>query len=160
MSREIRRVPKGWEHPRNEKGQYIAMFDEDYDSAAEEWTLSFSLWAKGEHKDQLKDSGAGKKYKHYWDWAGEPPDKESYRPRFVDPADHFQIYETVSEGTPISPVFENKTEIISWLVGKGYSEIAAKKFAEYEYAPTMMAIPGRGLVMNIHALDDSVKEEK
>ena len=37
MGREIRRVPKGWEHPRDEGGKYIPMFDQSYDDAAKEW---------------------------------------------------------------------------------------------------------------------------
>ena len=37
MGREIRNVPEGWVHPKNEYGNYQPMFDKTYKEAAEEW---------------------------------------------------------------------------------------------------------------------------
>jgi hypothetical protein len=52
-------------------------------------------------------------------WEGGPPRPDSYRPAFESAPTAFQVYETVSEGTPISPVFETRDELIDWLVNDG-----------------------------------------
>jgi len=50
--------------------------------------------------------------------------------------DGLQVWETVSEGSPVSPVFANEDTLVQWLVGEGYSEPAARSFATHEWAPT------------------------
>lgn len=37
MGREIRRVPMDWEHPKDERGYFIPLFDRDYESVGLEW---------------------------------------------------------------------------------------------------------------------------
>jgi hypothetical protein len=49
----------------------------------------------------------------------EPPEGEGY-----------QIWETVSEGSPISPVFEEKEGMVGWLIEEGYTRKAAENFAK------------------------------
>lgn len=39
--------------------------------------------------------------------------------------DAWQVWETVSEGSPVSPVFATPEEVVRWLVGEGYSEPVA-----------------------------------
>jgi hypothetical protein len=56
---------------------------------------------------------------------------------------HFQIYENVSEGTPVSPIFSSLQAIKTWLVTQGYSEGAAKQFIESGHAP-MLVIKQKG----------------
>lgn len=54
------------------------------------------------------------------EWHGEAPDPEYYRPRWTaDEATHYQLYETVSEGTPLSPPFASKAELVEYLVERG-----------------------------------------
>lgn len=48
----------------------------------------------------------------------------------------WQLWETVSEGSPISPVFKSREELVRHLVGKGYSPKAAEAFCESGWAPT------------------------
>ena len=60
---------------------------------------------------------------------------ESYEPP-AGPG--WQLWETVSEGSPISPVFATKEEFIAYLVGQGNSEEDAKAFCESEWVPTMV----------------------
>ena len=73
------------------------------------------------------------------EWEGyEPPEGEGW-----------QLWENVSEGSPISPVFDTKEKFIEWLVGEGYSRIAAENFSKSGYAPSMAVIPGQGLVRDI-----------
>jgi hypothetical protein len=105
MSREIRRVPPDWEHPKDEKGHYKPLFDRIH------------LWKKGE-------------------------------------ATHYQIYEDVSEGTPVSPIFASLDEMKTWLLEQGYSEKAASKFVKYGWAPSMIFSSEKGISgIGIHSLD-------
>lgn len=50
--------------------------------------------------------------------------------------DGYQIWSTVSEGTPISPVFQNKESLIQWLVKGGTSIESARAFVESGWVPT------------------------
>lgn len=147
MGREIRMVPKGWEHPKGKNGEFMPMFDEDFESAAREWLDSCILWDNNEHETLYNDPNLKKSYPFYWQWAGQSPSEEYYRPKFEN-ANCFQIYENVTEGTPVSPVFESKHEMFNWLVSEGYPEEAARTLIEYELAPSMMVRGGK-IAMNI-----------
>jgi len=132
MGREIRRVPLGWEHPRDDKGHYKALYDQCYTEAADEWLQGLRKWEAGEDPNRAKYPDI----RYFWDWDGSPPDGESYRPAFESEPTAYQIYETVSEGTPTSPVFETEEEIVSYLVAKGHSETAARGFVKGGWAPS------------------------
>lgn len=67
MGKEIRRVPVGWEHPLNEDGNYQPMYDEDYETKAQEWIKGLVEWEAGTHPDK-----PGHDYR-YWERAGDPP---------------------------------------------------------------------------------------
>lgn len=163
MGREIRRVPKGWEHPENDDERcrertrdtryykpteyqygrcFIPMYDNDYETAAQEWLANFDLWRSGKHEDQQGEYASSAKY--FWEYHG-PPDEKYYRPKFDSEPTCYQVYETVSEGTPTSPVFETLDELAAYLVTQGYSEKAAHNFAHDGYAPSMVMFnPGNG----------------
>jgi hypothetical protein len=49
---------------------------------------------------------------------------------------HYQVYETVSEGTPVSPVFATEEEIVLWCLSQGHSEKAARSFVEAKWVPS------------------------
>lgn len=141
MSREIRRVPKGWEHPKDEHGDYIPLYDADYQTTAQEWLEACIAWSKGEHPDQKKHPSVSE-YKYYWEYDNPPPDPKSYRPKWDEGPTCYQIYETVTEGTPVSPVFESDEELVAWLITQGYSEKEARSFAKHSFAPSMTIIDG------------------
>jgi hypothetical protein len=61
----------------------------------------------------------------------------------------WQVWETVSEGSPISPVFETPEELVTWLVGQGYSRAAAEGFVKVGNVPSMVYTPKTGLVSDI-----------
>jgi len=155
MGREIRRVPKGWEHPRNKHGHYKPMWDETYEMAAQKWLQELFKWEDGSHPDRKEAEEMGCRY--VWDWHGGPPDKDQYRPEFADEPNSYQIYENVSEGTPVSPIFETKEEMLEWLIKQGYSAEAAKIFIENEYVPTA-AIEGGRIIWDIEMFKPSKKE--
>ncbi|WP_285011240.1 hypothetical protein [Pedobacter faecalis] len=106
MGREIRRVPEGWEHPK-ENGRYIPMFDTFYLDALNDWLKEHNAWQLGTHADLIGNPDRKIEYPFYAMWGGNPPDVESYHTRLYshDELTHIQLYESTSEGTPLSPVF-------------------------------------------------------
>lgn len=53
---------------------------------------------------------------------GEKPDPGDYMPDWTDDqATHYQMYENVSEGTPISPVMDSPESLARWLAENGAS---------------------------------------
>lgn len=127
MGREIRRVIPNWEHPKytnddapysNRVGQYRPLFDEDYETAIAEWIDNHQKWLLGEHEDQK--NGQNSEYKYYAQWNGNAPEVEQYRPKWPEgSATWYQVYETVSEGTPVTPPFQTQDELIDYLVTNG-----------------------------------------
>ena len=169
MGREIRRVPANWQHPtktcehspwhggcdeakRNGGQCYQPLYDQDYETAAKEWLDGCIAWANKTHEDYCEDSP------YYWDYAGAPPSEEYYRPK-VDEADRtwVQVYETVSEGTPVTPPFATKAGLIDYLVAHGdfwdqlqgeggWTRENAISFVGLEYAPSMVvAVTSEGV---------------
>lgn len=55
----------------------------------------------------------------------------------------WQVWETVSEGSPVSPVFATAPELENWLISEGYSEGAAEAFTRKGWVPTGMMTDGR-----------------
>lgn len=145
MGREIRRVPPNWEHPRWTRdetseprriGQYKSLYDKDYDTAAAKWLAELA---------DFKPTGHSK---YYWEYAGGPPNEKSYRPKFAAEPTWYQVYETVSEGSPVTPPFATQDELIEYLVTTGemagtqyqrrYSRPAAEKLVrDTGWAPSM-----------------------
>lgn len=117
MGREIRRVPANWQHPRHEygerQGQFKPLHDQSYDDACREWWQRACRWHNGEV--DASDAKYVAQYPWFWQWGGNPPHKDGYREAFKNEATHYQIYETVSEGTPVSPVFATEAEMIEWM---------------------------------------------
>lgn len=114
MGREVRRVPADWEHPKRDNGHYRPMFDKSYRVASEEWIAGMMKWEAGDKPDSAGEIGC----RYYWEWYGAPPDADegTYREREWTPeeATHYQLYETTSEGTPISPIFDNLDDLCMW----------------------------------------------
>lgn len=123
MGREIRRVPPNWEHPRytaddapprhhSYVGEFRPLFDRPFDPALREWLVEYEQWRAGTHPDQDNTN----RHLEYWQWDGGPPDPSSYRPEWPEgSATWWQVYETVSEGTPITPPFATPEELVNWL---------------------------------------------
>ena len=178
MGREIRRVPKGWEHPQKERcphwggldahgepGDYQhrkcfkSLYDKDFETAAREWISNFEAFQRGEHP---KQDWIQKFYKYYWEYDG-PPDVDYYREIAWTEAEAtcYQIYETVSEGTPTSPVFETLDEMRVWLIQQGYSEKAAENFTKDGWVPSAVYTPETGFISGIEVagLDLPKKDE-
>ncbi len=130
MGRQVRRVPPGWEHPKNDGGSFIPLRE---DSPAA-WDLAAAKWAEGlcndyrggwEPKSQRDDMT-------YTEWAGERPDPAECMPEWQDAErTHYMMYEDTTEGTPISPAFASPEELAHWLAATGASAFGGMT-ASYE----------------------------
>lgn len=113
MGREVRKVPPKWEHPkmegwRGERGDLQPMFDRPYEDARREWLEGLAA-----HKPE-ECNGCD-----YWEWCGNPPERSYYRPWRDEEATWLQVWETVSEGTPVSPPFATREELAQYLAEHG-----------------------------------------
>ena len=161
MGREIRRVPSDWQHPKR-KDIYVPMYDEDYDTASQKYQDGVIAWANGDKRDE---EGKLLEEKYYWQYYGNPPSLDHYRQRKWTPeeATHYQMYETVSEGTPVTPVFATLEDLADWLVNKGemadtmyerrYSREAADAFCKEQWAPSLVVMNGK-LMTGVESLGD------
>lgn len=158
MGREVRRVPPSWVHPRDEDGHYIPLLDRDFEAELREWKEQNALWERGEHPDQ--EAFPQFADQPYSEWAGEIPDPALYRPKWAEEPTAYQVYENVTEGTPISPVFPTKEQLIDWLVNDGsgmglggtrqrMSRRAAEAFVEDGSSVSMVFTPKTGLTSGI-----------
>jgi len=116
MGREARRVPPTWTHPKNEDGHKRPLY------CAE--------WFDGDVQDWIENPD---------DWPKKPV-PEDYMPKWPEgEATHWQMYETCTEGTPISPVCQTPELLAKWLV-----ENKASTFANFtaDYETWMRIIRG------------------
>lgn len=170
MGREIRRVLPNWEHPKRSKPNYRLgimeesyqpMHDMEFEAAMKEWLDSLENWLEtgfAKVRNDGDDVKYGKKpykpeepYRAFFEWHGSPPDPEYYRPSWKDDeATWFQVYETVSEGTPVTPPFQTQEELIDYLATNGdywdqkrgdgaWSRKSAEQFVNRGHAMSMVA---------------------
>lgn len=85
-------------------------------------------------------------------------DNEDFEPLEPPTGNGYQIWETTTEGSPISPVFETKDKLINYLIQQGYSEGAAEQFAEHGWAPSGAIGNGR-IYNNIESLNMARPDE-
>ena len=134
MSREVRRVPENWEHPTNERGHKPLLgwaFSEDRD----QWIEESKQWENGLESDfhggwePISGCHQGMTYA---DYAGEPPEPKDYMPEWDESElTHIMMYETCTEGTPISPAFKTPEELARWLAENDASAFGSQT-ATYE----------------------------
>lgn len=170
MGREIRRVPANWQHPMIDKPNYRRnimdqvyqpLYDREFAPAMREWIAEWDAWERGERPSYCSDEN---KNMQFWEWSGPPPDPTYYRPAWK-PEDMtwYQVYETVSEGTPVTPPFATREELVEYLVANGdfwdqkrraegnsFMECAPWKRKDAEafvfgggYAPSLVVIDGK-----------------
>lgn len=144
MGREVRMVPPNWNHPLDPmNGRFRPMFDQTYESARDQW-LSGIAAHKPEECDGLD----------YWEWSGNPPDRGMYRPWNDAEATWVQVWETVTEGTPVTPPFPTREQLVDHLVmngddwdqkrgARGWDRKQAEAFVAEGWAPSMMIVGGK-----------------
>jgi len=145
MGREVRFVPKGWEHPKDEHGHYIPLFDG--------YKKDLAGFAEKIETDGLE---------HAIDYYGGGPLREDYMDVDMDQESRIllMMYEDTSEGTPISPAFETAEELAQWLADTGASAFGGMT-ASYEAwlstikagsAPSAIFSPQTGFISGVEAM--------
>jgi hypothetical protein len=114
MGREIRKVPENWEHPKDYRGHYKPLYDYDFNEWASQWMEDLQQWLN-EYPTGFKEHN-GEKWA-FWEWGDGPaPDRDECRPSWKpEEMTAYQIYENVTEGTPVSPVFRTEADMRAWL---------------------------------------------
>jgi hypothetical protein len=125
MGREIRRVPPNWRHPKRnpDRNPYRhtglqPMYDCTFERRFAEWLEDFDRIRAGDLTDIQREVYP----RGLADWLcdeGQPIDPDYYRPWKDEEATWFQLWETVSEGTPVSPPFATKEELADHLAEHG-----------------------------------------
>ncbi len=168
MGREVRRVPADWQHPkhwtgglRGPKERYKPLFPgEDYQPRVDQWDEECAKWKAGWRPDYCTDEDD--RALCYEEWSGQRPHREDYMPNWpVDQRTHLMMYETTSEGTPISPAFSTPEELARWLTDNNASAFGDST-ASYEgwlrvasggYACSMV-IGAQGVQSGVDAFTD------
>lgn len=123
MGREVRMVPKDWKHPTDSDGKLIPLLKGSFAQADAYWNDGYEAWQRGEVENYVT---GGPKWKpkeasalecdSYTEWAGRRPSPDEYMPSFAEgSATMLMMYESTSEGTPISPAFASPEELARWL---------------------------------------------
>lgn len=154
MGREVRKVPADWQHPKDEQGQLVRLRT-GYSRDVAEFMAILADPERG-LQEAIEEMGA--------------PDKNDYMPEWPESeATHLMMYETTSEGTPISPAFETAEELARWLADTGASAFASMT-ATYDqwlatvrrgfsvsmiYSPEQGLLPGAAMSANTEAKDET-----
>jgi hypothetical protein len=155
MGREIRRVIPNWQHPKN-GDKFIPMHDESVQEAWDEWLGNWGrisqLDEAAQRKELLIECSVFNLYTEFCSYYGTSPDPDYYRPCWTaEDATWYQVYETVSEGTPMSPPFETADELVYYLCNHGtfwdskkWSMLAATNFVKNsQWLPSFAMDNGR-----------------
>ena len=132
MGREVRMVPKDWQHPKDENGNFIPLLGGDYRAHADEWCEQLRWWIDGD-TDKIKyfaECHAENPIDTIWrfvEFAGPPPQQKDYMTLWLNAAaDHYMMYEDTSEGTPISPAMPTPEALADWLYENGANAFAGE----------------------------------
>lgn len=135
MGRQVMMVPPNWSHPtefRNGETRYKPMHRETWAEVVKEWKEGYAKWESGlrpfncnrewEPKEvwRYADIYADRPDLEWWEYHTDPPsDRKMYQPWEPEAATWFQVWETVSEGTPVTPAFATREELVEYLVTYG-----------------------------------------
>lgn len=167
MGREVRRVPANWKHPKNAHGQFIPLFDgHDYAEWAKEWDEGAAKWARREFPKYASEND---RKMTYTAWAGFRPNKKAFMPDWPETErTHYMMYETTTEGTPISPAFATQEALAQWLADTGASAFgdstasydAWLRVAKGVYAPSAVYTPEHGLQSGVDGVASQANTQK
>ncbi len=142
MGREVRMVPPEWEHPKKH-GQYVPLLA-GYSHAVQERV-------KFRERDDLTYTEEDLTYTEEDYFGSAEVDPSEYMPEWAaDVATHYRMYETCSEGTPISPPFATPEELARWLANTNASAFG-NMGASYEgwLATIKRTVGAVGLIVTI-----------
>jgi hypothetical protein len=133
MGIKVRMVPPDWVHPEDES------LSEDFTQRHADWVETRDQFNNGMVRDwgspldkAWKPKDARNAGVSLEEWAGSEPIASEYMPEWpAEVATHFMMYETVTEGSPISPAFATPEELALWLVDNNASAFG-REGATYE----------------------------
>jgi hypothetical protein len=100
-------------------------------------------------------------------YPGQRAEAETWEPVEPPAGPGWQMWETVSEGSPISPVFADAEGLVQWMMSPAvcwgatktpYTRQQAESFVGIGWAPTGMSLPGNGFVDGITGVTTLSKE--
>ncbi len=175
MGREIRRVPANYKHPQklNERTGDMddaSMYDRTFEQATAEWDAEWAEWQAGVRPDYFdKTDENDATIAFFSEWHGlRPNDPSEYRQWSDEDATWFQVWQTVSEGSPTTPPFATIEELTTYLADHGdgvdqfgtayagptfgqrrepqaWGRARAEAFTNSGYAPSLAVINGEVL---------------
>lgn len=172
MGREVRRVPPHWvqpvwtkdDAPRPELvGRERSFYPDHIETALADWLKTFDRIRRGDLQDYESKYYSGPAGLAHWLQDERGPDPAYYRPWKDEEATWVQLWQTVSEGTPVSPAFATEEELIQYLAVngdfwdqnrdrntvqrrmKGWGEERARAFVKAGWSPSMAVMDGQVL---------------
>lgn len=96
-------------------------------------------------------------------YEGQRAEAEAWEPTDPPEGDGWQLWETVTEGSPISPVFATADELAAWMSDpargdRWVPQETAAKFIADGWAPTGISTPAGGFVSGVEAVGWSGEE--
>jgi len=162
MGREVRRVPAGWAHPKDEKGRWIPLLKGSFVQHDADWNEQYAKWRDGLVSDyetrgwKPKPPDAPYRMKDWY--GGGRPDPDDYMPAWSKAErTHWQMYENVSEGTPISPVMETPEALARWLADSKADAAAGRTASYAQWLATIRVGGAPSLVTGRHGLVSGVE---
>lgn len=165
MSRECRRVHPDWEPERNQYGHYVGLFDGvNLTEDTRRWDEENAKWEQGFRRHFLNDDQwvpIEPEYSHYTyeGWNGERPDPANYMPVWTpEEATHWRMFETVSEGSPVSPPFATPEELAQWCADHPQEVYSGGTYEQWlaichgAFAPSGVSINGGPIMTGVEAI--------
>ena len=166
MGLEARRIPLDFKHPTEQfvdehgkdRTRFIPCFENTFSEATAEYERNRTAWMAGTHPDQKRYDNTPDTYEV---WAGEPPRRENHLPESFDraAATGWCLYENVTEGTPVTPVFETCEQLIEHLVKKGAGAWGRMSKEAAEEVVARGAVSGSGDAEGWHGAIDTIERQ-
>ena len=150
MGREVRMGPGDWNHPKADAGNYIPLHGTSYSEALAAWEDDWNLWKNGKKRNfdsftdfvtkeyNIVNHDHDRSRETFMQWCGQMPLRAEYMPDWkVEEKTHYQMYETCTEGTPISPPMETPEELARWLADNKASAFGSLTATYEEWLSTI-----------------------
>jgi hypothetical protein len=152
MGREVRRVPQDWQHPKDNGGHYAPLHGGSASLDQAKWDEGAAQWARGfrdDWKGGWKALDGGEGAATFAEWYGDRPVASDYMPDWpASERTHWQMYESTTEGTPISPVMDSPESLARWLADNGASAFGSSTASYESWLATCQSGYSVGLVHN------------
>lgn len=103
MGREVRRVRPDWSHPTDDAGNFIPLYGTTFLQAWTAWEIGRRNWDKGRRQGFIEEAWEPSGEGSWEDWDGPSPRPDEHMPA-ESFGDWWMMYETCSEGTPVTDV--------------------------------------------------------